>query len=295
MYPGATTPPPVISIRRARPDDADFFFGLVNDADVEPFLGGRAPRDLESLAGEIERSDREPAAFGRFVIEVDGRRAGALGFEVANERSRIARLERLAVHPSFRGRRVADEAARLFQRHLLLDLGFHRLELEIYGFNERAIAHAERSGFVREGVKRRAYLRHGEWADGVLFALLREDLGGSDVIELLREHVARFNAGVESGDWGPMLAQFDDAAVLEFHGAPAGPFSGKDAIAAAYAERPPDDRVRVLEQREREGRVEARYAWLAEPDVAAGEMLLTPSGGLIGKLVVTFDRGVSWG
>ena len=296
MYPGATTPPPVISIRRARPDDAKFFFELVNDSAVEPFLGGRAALDRESLNAEIERSESEPDSFGRFVIEVDGERAGAVGFEVANERSRIARLERLAVHPSFRGRRVADAAARLFQRHLLLELGFHRLELEIYGFNERAIAHAERSGFVREGVKRRAYLRHGEWADGVLFALLREDLDGSvgRVSELLREHVARFNAGVESGDWGPMLAQFGDDAVLEFRGVPVGPFSGKDAIAAAYAEQPPDDRVRVLEQREREGRVEARYAWLAEPDVAAGEMLLTPAGELIGELVVTFDRGVSW-
>jgi len=31
-------------------------------------------------------------------------------------------------------------------------------------------------GFVREGVKRRAYMRHGEWQDAVLFSLLREDL-----------------------------------------------------------------------------------------------------------------------
>ena len=50
----------------------------------------------------------------------------------------------------------------------------------------------------------------------------------------------------------------------------------------------------MLEERERDGRIEARYAWLAEPDVAAGEMLLTPEGGRIRKLVVTFDRGVTW-
>jgi RimJ/RimL family protein N-acetyltransferase len=166
----------VISIRRARPDDLDFLFGLVNDDDVEPFLGGRAALDRESLLGEIERSAAEPQEFGRFVIEVDGERAGAMGFEVANRRSKIANLERLAVHPGFRGRRLADEAARLLQRQLLLELGYHRLQLEIYGFNERAIAHAERAGFVREGVKRKAYLRHGEWVDAVLFSLLREDL-----------------------------------------------------------------------------------------------------------------------
>jgi putative acetyltransferase len=59
---------------------------------------------------------------------------------------------------------------------LLLDLGFHRVELQVYGFNERAIAHAERSGYVREGVRRKAYLRDGEWQDAVLFGLLREEL-----------------------------------------------------------------------------------------------------------------------
>ena len=97
-------------------------------------------------------------------------------FERANLRSRIANLGGLAVHPDFRGRRVADEAARLFQRHLVDDLGFHRLQLEVYGFNERAMVHAERSGFTREGVRRRAYLRDGEWVDGVLFGLVAEDL-----------------------------------------------------------------------------------------------------------------------
>ena len=30
--------------------------------------------------------------------------------------------------------------------------------------------------FVREGVRRRAYRRHGDWVDGVLYGLLREDL-----------------------------------------------------------------------------------------------------------------------
>jgi RimJ/RimL family protein N-acetyltransferase len=165
-----------ITIRRARPDDADFLGELVNDDDVRPFLGPHTASGRAEVLEEIERSEREPGAFGRFVIEVDGERAGSMGFHLANERSKIARLERLAVHPRFRGRRVADEAARLFQRLLLVELGFHRLEMEIYGFNERALAHAERAGFIREGVKRRAY-RYGDgWADGVLYALLREDL-----------------------------------------------------------------------------------------------------------------------
>ena len=158
------------------PEDVDFLVELLAGEDVRPFLSVRAELDPASLAEEVARSEREPERFGRFVIEVDGERAGGLGFHVANEPSRIARLERLAVHPDFRGRGVADEASRLFQRLLLVELGFHRLELEVYAFNERALAHNDRVGFVREGVKRRAYLRDGEWVDAVMYALLREDL-----------------------------------------------------------------------------------------------------------------------
>jgi RimJ/RimL family protein N-acetyltransferase len=166
----------MIAIRRATSEDADFVVDLLNHDDVDPFLGPRNPRDRTGVLEEIERSQREPASFGRMIIEVDGVRAGTMGFHQVSEQNRIAHLEVLAVHPSFRGRRVADEAARAFQRYLIFELGYHRLELAVYGFNERAIAHTERAGFVREGVKRKAYLRHGDWQDAVQFGLVREDL-----------------------------------------------------------------------------------------------------------------------
>ena len=165
-----------VELRRAKPPDADFVLELLADDDVRQFLGPRTAAAREEVLEEIERSLSEPESFGRFLIQVDGEPAGMLGFHIVNERSRIARLERLAVHPAFRGRRLADEAARLFQRLLLEELGFHRLELEIYAFNQRACAHAERVGFVCEGRKRKAYLKDGEWVDTVLYALLAEDL-----------------------------------------------------------------------------------------------------------------------
>ena len=166
-----------VSIRRAAVDDLDFLVALLNHEEVDPFLAAGCHTERDALATEIERSEREPEAFGRFVVEIDGERAGAMRYERANQRSRIAHLGGLAVHPDFRGRRVADTAALLFADHLFDELGYHRLELEIYGFNERAIAHAERIGYVREGVRRRAYRREGGWVDGVMFGLLPEDRG----------------------------------------------------------------------------------------------------------------------
>src|SRR5262245_33770763 len=119
-------------------------------------------------------------------------------------------------------------------------------------------------------------------------------VGSRRMAGLLDDHVERFNAGVRTGDWAPMVGGFVDDAEMEFRGVPVGPFVGRDAIAEAYREQPPDDELLVLEQRKVEGGIEARYAWRSDPDDASGEMFLTPQDGSIRTLVITFDRGVSW-
>ena len=162
-----------VSIRGAREEDLEFLVELYADEDVRPFLAAAGSYDREGIAEKIAQ---DPESGGLLVVELGGEPAGAMGWELRNRRSRIVHVSGLAVHPAQRGRRVADEAARLLQHHLIRERGFHRIELEVYGFNERAQRHAERSGFVREGVKRKAYRRGDGWEDGVLYALVAEDL-----------------------------------------------------------------------------------------------------------------------
>jgi RimJ/RimL family protein N-acetyltransferase len=162
-----------VSIRPADGADVDFLVGLYADEDVRPFLAAAGSYDGDGVRDKLAQ---DPDHGGVMVVELEGERAGAMVWELTNRRSGIVHVSGLAVHPAFRGRRLADEAARLFQRHLIHERGFHRIELEVYGFNERAQRHAERSGFVREGVKRQAYRRGDGWVDGVLYALVAEDL-----------------------------------------------------------------------------------------------------------------------
>ena len=173
-----------LRLRRATADDVDFLASLAVNEDVAPFMAAVSARDADAFLEEVERSERAPREHGRFVIEVEDEggawAAGSIAFEVANRRSRIAHLYGLMLHPDFRGRGVALAATRRFTRHLIGDLNYHRVQLECYGYNERAIRHFERAGFVREGVKRKAYWRNGEWVDGVLFGLVREDLDDAE-------------------------------------------------------------------------------------------------------------------
>ena len=257
-----------VRLRRAVAADVDFVVALLGHDEVEPFLSARRASEPAEVLARIERSQREQDSFGVFVIEDGGERAGTVEFETANERSRIAYLGGLALDPAFRGRGLAGEAARAFQRHLLLDLGFHRLQLEIYAFNDRAIAHAERVGFVREGAKRKAYRRHGGWVDGVMFGLVREDLGLPPGIDLLYEYVGRHNLAVRTGERDGLQELFAADAVVEL-------------------EHPLDREVRVVDVEEDGGSVLAGYALAREPEVEAGRIVLTSAGGLIARLVVT--------
>jgi hypothetical protein len=106
---------------------------------------------------------------------------------------------------------------------------------------------------------------------------------------LLAAHVARFNEAVRSGDYAPMLYGFAPDAEMVFEGVPAGPFVGREAIAAAYAAQPPTDEVLLLgSAHEDDGVTVADYAWAADGR-RAGRMILSAHDGLISRLVVTFE------
>jgi RimJ/RimL family protein N-acetyltransferase len=164
-----------VELRRATRSDAEFLLDLVGGEGTREFLG-RPPETLDDVIADIERSESQPQLFGWLVAEADGERVGSASYRVLSENNRIVEGGRLAVHPRFRGRRLGDDIARSFQRLVLRDLGFHRLELQVYGFNERAIAHAHRVGYVHEGTKRKAYRRRGEWQDALLFSMLDDEL-----------------------------------------------------------------------------------------------------------------------
>jgi steroid delta-isomerase len=86
-----------------------------------------------------------------------------------------------------------------------------------------------------------------------------------------------------------MVEEFADNAELAFEGVPVGPFRGKEAIARAYAEQPPDDEIEILRTRESgENLIVVDYAWRSDPKARAGAMIFRLRDGRIDRLLVTF-------
>ena len=103
---------------------------------------------------------------------------------------------------------------------------------------------------------------------------------------VLEAYAERHNAGVQTGDFAPLLEIFADDAVVELE-RPALRLEGKPAIARAFAERPPSDTL-VLSSIRTQGHENAvaDYAFGKHPNERAGTLELTLSGAHVVRLVV---------
>lgn len=150
---------------------------------------GYCPMDpeLARLTGCKERFTREEvlAYFARCMAADDrcdflllSPEGKILGESVINEIDfslRSANFRIALFSPQARGHGLGAWAIRMTQACAFDTLRLHRLSLDVFSFNTRAIRAYERAGFVREGVLRDAIATSSSYADDVLMAMLESE------------------------------------------------------------------------------------------------------------------------
>jgi putative acetyltransferase len=121
----------------------------------EGLIGAEAPVDVQERARRFRDSIEAGAPSGHWVLEEDGRVVGSADVE-----QRVPGVFTLgmAILPEFRGR---GRGRMLLDRALAhaRDCGGHKLALEVWPENGRAIALYARAGFEVEGLRRDHYRR----------------------------------------------------------------------------------------------------------------------------------------
>jgi len=135
------------------------------EADGRAFIGGSAGRRILGQSLELVIADR-----------ADDRLLGMIGL-IADRHDALRAEIGYWVAPEARGTGVATRALALLSRWSVTDGGFERLDLQAATANIASLRVAERCGFVREGVLRRAWYRGDGRSDMVLFSLVPEDMG----------------------------------------------------------------------------------------------------------------------
>ncbi|WP_434441933.1 GNAT family N-acetyltransferase [Lentzea sp. E54] len=142
-----------------------------HDAEVNRLTGTHATFTLEDYEAYIERTLNDPNRYTRAITE-DGKYLGEVVLTI-NPDNRSAGM-RIALWDGF-GKGYGSIAIRHVLDHAFKERDLHRVDLEVYEFNDRAIHVYKKLGFQEEGRLRDALLWDGVFHDAIVMSILSTD------------------------------------------------------------------------------------------------------------------------
>ncbi len=171
-----------VRLRAIERSDIPNFVRWFNDPEVRQYLLMYSPM---SEAQEERWFERQlEGADHLFAIEalVDGEwvHIGNCGLHKIDWKNGHAELGIVIGEKAFWGQGFGTDAVRALLRFAFHELRLHRVYLDTYDFNPRAIRCYEKAGFRREGTKREALFREGCYHDVHLMAILRHEFDAQE-------------------------------------------------------------------------------------------------------------------
>ena len=135
------------------------------------------PENLDRLqrrfeAGEFDTTDRSLL----LVIETEGTLIGTMQLKnTENLPSRSATFGIMIGDPAYLDRGYGTEVSTLLLDYAFAVLGYHKINLDLFEYNARALAMYEKLGFVLEGRRRENHWSRGRFWDDILMGVTAEE------------------------------------------------------------------------------------------------------------------------
>ena len=170
----------LVRLRAYEKSDLDAVMKWVNDEEVTDLLGGgNLVYPVSSLAEEkfIEAAAGSSDKQKNFVIETLAERKyiGGISFNVIDWLNRSAAVGIVIGDKSLWGKGYGADAMRVLMRLAFDKMNLHRLGLNVFDYNQRAIKSYEKCGFKREGVLREDHFARGKYHDTIVMGILESE------------------------------------------------------------------------------------------------------------------------
>ena len=165
-----------VRLRAPEQEDIPTFLRWYNDPEVRQYLLMYAPL---SKADEERWFETQLAADDQYVFVVEVRESrewvpiGNCGLHKIDWKNRMAEFGISIGEKVYWGQGFGTEATRVMLRFAFGELNLHRVQLDVYDFNERGIRSYEKAGFQHEGTRRQALFRGGQYHDVHLMSILQ--------------------------------------------------------------------------------------------------------------------------
>jgi [ribosomal protein S5]-alanine N-acetyltransferase len=164
-------------IRPIEEGDIDTLFLWYNDEEINYWSSGAWPLNtLQNKDQLIEKFLDSPSDIYRYAILNDNDLLiGTIGFKEINVPGRSVTLFVVIGDKAYWGQGYGTDAIITFVRFLFNQWNFHRISLDTWDENIRAIKAYQKVGFKIEGRQREARFVLGDYHDAILMGLLRDE------------------------------------------------------------------------------------------------------------------------
>jgi len=165
-----------VFLRPYHEEDLDFFYKGLYIHETRRLTGLKRVYSKEYMAEYFLKISKDDSRI--FLVIVDQSTNELIGDIELNYIDLLSRTSYIRIQISndrYLSKGYGTEAMKL-----LLDYGFgvynlHRVELEVYSYNPRAIRAYEKLGFKQEGIKRESIYYHHEHHDTIIMGLLKSE------------------------------------------------------------------------------------------------------------------------
>lgn len=165
-----------VYLRPVGMEDVEVYYQMLFNPEARRFTGTQKAFTREEISAYIESKRNDSSSVLLLIaLRENDQVIGDVQIGGIDRNNRNAYI-RIAIDSSkFQGKGYGSEAMLL-----MLDYGFgilnmHRIELNVFAYNARAIHTYEKLGFQREGVQRQALYYNHEYHDSILMSMLADE------------------------------------------------------------------------------------------------------------------------
>lgn len=157
-------------------EDTAFYYQSLYSKETRKLTGTQKHYTREQIQQYIERKGQDSSSVLLLIARCENDQViGDIQLGDIDPYNRNAFIRIAIDQATYQGKGYGSEAMRL-----MLDYGFgilnlHRIELNVFAYNERAIHTYEKIGFQREGVQRQALYYNHAYHDSILMSMLADE------------------------------------------------------------------------------------------------------------------------
>lgn len=157
-------------------EDVEGYYHMLFNKEMRRLTGTRQIFTIEGVQRYIEAKSADPSTVLLLIALLDSDQIiGDIALQDIDPANRNASLRIAIDSEPHLGKGYGPEAMRLLLDYGFGQLNLHRIELQVFDYNERAIKAYEKVGFVREGIQRDALYYNHRYHDSIMMSMLEHE------------------------------------------------------------------------------------------------------------------------